>query len=59
MAFVRNNQIFILELGTLKEKQITFSTETKKYPLWTKDGSYIIYGTSISLMMIDARDGNN
>lgn len=58
IAFVRGNQIWILNLLSLKESQITNTKKKKCCPVWTKDGKYILYSTGKELFQIAvATDG--
>jgi Tol biopolymer transport system component len=52
VAFVRGNQIWTLNLLSLKESQITNTKKEKCCPVWTKDGKYIIYSTGKELFKI-------
>jgi len=52
IVFMRKNQVWVRALSTGEEKQMTKTTDIKKYPLWTKDGKYIIYCTNQDLIKI-------
>jgi len=56
IAFIRKNQIWVRDLKTEEENQITNTSDIKKYLLWTKDGNYIIYCTNRDLIKIKMVD---
>jgi Tol biopolymer transport system component len=52
IVFMRKNQVWVCDLSSEEEKQMTKTEDIKKYPLWTKDGKYIIYCTNQDLIKI-------
>ena len=56
VVFLRKNQVWVHDLLSQEEKQMTRSADIKKYVLWTKDGKYIIYCTNYDLIKIKMTD---
>lgn len=57
MCFIRESGLWILDLKTLEERKLTSTKSVKKYPIWTKDSSSIIYANENTALWIISSDG--